>query len=126
MEGEGGVCSKGMWRVLGGAPMQICDFSLIASWLSLDLYVGVGDFLRVCCVLLGHLSVGLLLGDCFCEIITCHYCFFCMYYFNVVHVLFYVMRNSANCDIKIGNVNIKMKFEKDGCQNASFQNMFHD
>ena len=27
-----------------------------------------------------------------------HYCFFCMYYFNVVHV-FYIMRNSPSCDI---------------------------
>ena len=95
----GWECSKGMWQVLGGTPMWICDFSLIASWLSLGLHVGVDDFLRVCCVLLGHLSVGLLLGDCFCEIITCHYCFFCMDYFNVVHVLFYVTRNSPDCDI---------------------------
>ena len=35
------------------------------------------------------------LGDCFCRIISCHYCFFCMYYFNVIHV-FYAMRNSPS------------------------------
>ena len=41
-------------------------------------------------------SFGLLyLGDCFCAIITCHYCFFCVYFFNVVHV-FCVMKNSSN------------------------------
>ena len=78
--------------------MENCDFSVIASWLSRDFHVGVGVFLRVCSVLLGHLSVGLLSGDCFREIVTCHYCFFCVYYFNVVRV-FYVMRNSPNCDI---------------------------
>ena len=32
--------------------MQTCDFSIIASWLLLDLHVDVGAFLRVCCVLL--------------------------------------------------------------------------
>ena len=55
-------------------------------------------FLQVWCVLLGHLSIGLFLVDCFCDIITCHYCFFCLYYFNVLHV-FCAMRNSPNCDI---------------------------
>ena len=40
--------------------MGTCDFSVIASWLSLDLHVGVGVSLRVCSVLLRHLSV-----DCF-------------------------------------------------------------
>ena len=78
--------------------METSDFSVIVSWLSLDFHVGVGVFLRVCCILLRYLSIGLRLGDCFCEIITCHYCFFCVYYFNVVHV-FYVMRNSPNGDI---------------------------
>ena len=78
--------------------MGTCDYSVIASWLSLDLHVGVGVSLRVCSVLLGHLSVGLLFGDCFCDIITCHYCFFCVYYFNVVHV-FSILVNSLNCDI---------------------------
>ena len=93
------------------------------------------------------------LGDCFWEVITFHYCFFFVYYFNVVHV-FCVMRNSPDCDTfyciiilkaiclilwKLKNWNmihkktlcrscryLKMKFEKDRCQNASFQNMFHD
>ena len=78
--------------------MKTCDFRVIASWLSLDFHVGVGVFLRVRCVRLGHVFVGLLSGDCFCEIITCHYCFFCVYYFNVFH-MFYVTRNSPNCDI---------------------------
>ena len=78
--------------------VETSDFSVIASWLSLNFHVDVGVFLRVCCTLLGHLSIGLRLGDCFCEIITCHYSFFCVYYFNVVHV-FYVMRNSPNGDI---------------------------
>ena len=58
----------------------------------------IGVFLQLRCILLEQLSIGLLLGDCFCKIITCHYCFFCMQYFNVVHV-FYVMRNSSSCDI---------------------------
>ena len=40
--------------------MGTCDFSVIASWLSLDLHVGVSASLRVCSVLLRHLSV-----DCF-------------------------------------------------------------
>ena len=83
---------------LGRAPMQTCNFSIITSWLSLDSCVSVGVFLRVCSVLLEHRSVGLLLGDCFCKIITCHYCFFCMYSFNVVHG-FYVMKNKPSCDI---------------------------
>ena len=78
--------------------METSDFSVIASWLSLDFQVGVGVFLQVCCIFLGHFSIGLRLGDCFCEIIICHCCFFCVYYFNVVHV-FYVMRNSPNGDI---------------------------
>ena len=78
--------------------MQTCDFSIIASWLLLDLHVGEGTLLRLCCVLLEHLSIWMLLGDCFCKIIICLYCFFCMYYFNVVHV-FYIMRNSPSCDI---------------------------
>ena len=82
-------------------PMQTCDFSIITSWLSLDLYISVGVFLRVCSVRLEHLSVGLLLGDSFCKIITCHYCFFCKYYFNVVHG-FYVIKNSSNCDVFYG------------------------
>ena len=92
-------CFKGVPQAMGVAPMQICDFSVIASWLSLDLRVGVGDLLRVCRVPLGHLFVGLLLGDCFCKIISCHYCSFYMYYFSVVLALFYVMRNSPNCDV---------------------------
>ena len=86
----------------GRAPLGTCKFIVFASWLSLDLHVGVGVSLRVCSVLLQHLSVGLLLGDCFCDIITCHYCFFCVYYFNVVHV-FCVMRKSPNCDILLYN-----------------------
>ena len=69
--------------------MQTCDFSIIASWLSLDLQVGVGVFLQLCSVLLKRLSLGLLLGDCFFKIIICHYCLFYMYYFNVVHVFVY-------------------------------------
>ena len=40
----------------------------------------------------------LYLADCFCDIITFHYCFFCVNFFNVVHV-FCVMRNSFNGDI---------------------------
>ena len=90
-----GECSKDIQWILGRAPMQTCDFSIIASRLLLDLQVGVGPFLRVCCVLLEHLSVWMLLGDCLCKITIC-LCFFCMYYFNVVHV-FYVM-NSPSCD----------------------------
>ena len=42
-------------------------------------------------------TVGLLLSDYFCDI-TCHYCFFFVYYFNDVHV-FCVMRNSPSCGI---------------------------
>ena len=53
--------------------MGTCDFSVIASWLSLDWHVSVGVSLRVCSVLLSHLSV-----DCF---------------------LFCVIWNSPNCDI---------------------------
>ena len=93
-----GVEEGGALKVCGGLRGGSSDSSVIASWLSLDLHVGVAVFLWVCFVLLGHLSVGLLSGDCFCEIITCRYCFFCMYYFNFLHV-FYVMRNSPNCDI---------------------------
>ena len=37
--------------------MGTCDFSVIASSVSLDLHVGVGVALRVCSVFLGHLSV---------------------------------------------------------------------
>ena len=37
--------------------MGTCDFSVIVSWLSLYLHVGVGVFLRVSSVLSGHLSV---------------------------------------------------------------------
>ena len=40
--------------------MGTCDFSVIASWLSLDLHVGVGISLRMCSVLFRHLSI-----DCF-------------------------------------------------------------
>ena len=58
-------CSEGMWWILGRAPMQTCDFSVNASWFSLNSHVSVGVFLRVCCVLLEHVSVGLLLGDCY-------------------------------------------------------------
>ena len=40
--------------------------------------------------------------ECFCLTasvkLLCLYCFFCMYYFNVVHV-FYVMKNSPSCEI---------------------------
>ena len=90
--------SKGMQWILGRAPIQTCDFSIIASWLFLDLHVGAGVFLRVCCVLLKHLPFWMLSGDCFCKIIICYYCFFWMYYFCVVYV-FYVMRNSPSCDI---------------------------
>ena len=97
--------------------MKTCDFSVIASWLSLDFHVGVGVFLRVRCVILGHLSVGLLLGDCFCEIITCHYCFFCVYYFNVVQV-FYVTRNSPNCDILLYN-----NIESNLCNTVKIENL---
>ena len=75
-----------------------CNFSAIASWLSLDLHVSVGVSLRMCSVLFRHLSIDCFLGDCFCDIITCHYCFFFVYFFNVVHV-FCVMRNSSNGDI---------------------------
>ena len=78
--------------------MGTSGFSVIASWLSLDLHVGLGVYLRVCSVPWGHLSVGLPLGDCSCDIITCHYCFLCVHYFNVVH-LFCVTRNSPNCNI---------------------------
>ena len=49
--------------------MGTCDFGVIASWLSLDLHVSVGVSL----------------------------CFFCVYFFNVVHV-FCVMWNSPNGD----------------------------
>ena len=56
-----GRCSKGMRK----DAIQTCDFSIIASRLSLDLHADVGVFLRACCVLLEHLLVGLLLGDCF-------------------------------------------------------------
>ena len=87
-----------LWRVVQRYAVEACDFSVIASWLLLDLLVVAGVFLRVWCVLLGHLSIGLFLVDCFCDIITCHYCFFCLYYFNVLHV-FCAMRNSPNCDI---------------------------
>ena len=78
--------------------MRSCNFTFIASWLSLDLHVGMGVSLQVCSVLLGNLFVGLLLGDWFCDIITCHYCFFGVYYFNDLQV-FCVIRNSRNCDI---------------------------
>ena len=78
--------------------MGTCDFSVIVSWLLLDLHVSVGVSLRVFSVLLEYLSVGLLLNDFFCDIVTCHYCFFCVYYFKVAHV-FSVMVNSPNCDI---------------------------
>ena len=81
--------------------METCDFSVIASWLSCDFHVDMGVFLQVCSIILEHLSVGLLLGGCFHEIITSH-CFFCVYYFNVVHV-FCVMRKSPNCDILLYN-----------------------
>ena len=40
--------------------MGTCDFSVIATWLSLNLQNDVVVSLRVCSVLLGHLSV-----DCF-------------------------------------------------------------
>ena len=40
--------------------MGTLDFSVIASWLSLDLHVGVGVSPRVCSVHMSHLSV-----DCF-------------------------------------------------------------
>ena len=40
--------------------MGTFNFSVIASWLSLDLPVGVGVSLRVCSVHMRHLSV-----DCF-------------------------------------------------------------
>ena len=96
----GGVCAgcyKSMQWILGRASMQTCDFSIIASWLLLDLHVSAGVFLQVCCVLLGYLSVSML-RYCFCKIIIYHYCLFCMYYFNVVQV-FHVMRNSPSCDI---------------------------
>ena len=78
--------------------MGTCDFSVIVSWLLLDLHVSVGVSLRVFSVLLEYLSVGLLLNDFFCDIVTCHYCFFCVYYFKVVH-MFSIMVNSPNCDI---------------------------
>ena len=78
--------------------MQTCHFYIIVSWLWLYSHVSVGVFLRACSVLLQHLFFGLLSGDYLCKIIICHYCFFCMYYFNVVHV-FYVMRDSPTCDI---------------------------
>ena len=70
--------SRGMRWITGRVPMEACDFSVMACWLLLDLHVGVGIFLQVCCVLLKHFSVRLLLGDCFCDIITCHYCSFCV------------------------------------------------
>ena len=50
------------------------------------------------CVPLEHLSVGFLLGDCLFEIIICHYSFFRVYYFDVVHVL-YVISDSLSCNI---------------------------
>ena len=40
----------------------------------------------------------LFLCDCFCDIITCRYCFFYVYFFNVVHV-FCVTRNNPNGNI---------------------------
>ena len=72
--------------------MGTCGFIVVVIFT-----VGVDVSLRVCSVLLGIFFVGMLLGDCFRDIITCH-CFFCVYYFNVVHV-FSVIRNSPNCDI---------------------------
>ena len=53
----------------GRALMETCDFSVITSWRSLDLHVSVGVFLRVYCVLFGHLSVGLLLVTTFVELL---------------------------------------------------------
>ena len=41
--------------------MGTCDFSVIASWLLLDLHDGVGVSLRICSVLFRHLFV-----YCFC------------------------------------------------------------
>ena len=75
--------------------MGTCDFNVVAYWLSQDLQVDVGvDVLRTF-----QASFRLLyLGDCFFDIITCHYCFFCAYFFNAVHV-FCVIRNSSNGDI---------------------------
>ena len=85
--------TEGMWSILCRAPMKMCDFSIIASWLWLNSQARV-----VYCVAFYYLSVGLLLGDSLFEIIICHYCFFRMCYFNVVHV-FYVMSNSLTCNI---------------------------
>ena len=61
-----GGCSEGMQWILGEAPMQTYDFRVVASRFWLNSNVSVGVFLRVCCVPLEHLSVGLRLGDCFC------------------------------------------------------------
>ena len=85
--------TEGMWSILCRAPMKMCDYSIIASWLWLNSQARV-----VYCVAFYYLSVGLLLGDSLFEIIICHYCFFRMCYFNVVHV-FYVMSNSLTCNI---------------------------
>ena len=94
----GGGCSRDVQSIPGRVPMGTCDFSVIVSWLLLDLHVSVGVSLRVFSVLLEYLSVGLLLNDFFCDNVTCHYCFFCVYYFKVVH-MFSIMVNSPNCDI---------------------------
>ena len=77
--------------------MGTSNFSVIASWLSLDLHVGVGVSLRVCSVLLRHLSVDYFWVTA-SVILLLVIIFFCVYYFNAAHV-FCIMWNSPNCDI---------------------------
>ena len=81
-------CPRDMRWISGRASMEACDFSVIASWLSLDLLVGVSIF----CSCAPYFWCMFPL-DCFWVTASCHYCFFCVYHFNVVHV-FRVMRNS--------------------------------
>ena len=76
--------------------MGTYDFSVIASWLSLDLHVGVGVSLLMCSVLFRHLSV-----DCLWVTASVIFSLVSIVSFvctSFVHV-FCVMRNSPNCDV---------------------------
>ena len=80
--------------------MGTCDFSVIASWLSLDLHIGMGVSLPVCSLLLRHLSI-----DCFwltasvILLLVIIVSFACT---TLLLFMFCVMRNSPNCDIFYG------------------------
>ena len=137
-----GECSEGMQWILGGAPVQMCDFNKVAFHLWLNLQCSVVVFPDVCCILLEHLSVGLLLDDCFCEklvIIVSFICvtlrlFMCLTYWGIVPVVifFYCIKILKQLICYCKNLNMiykktfyrlcryKIKFEKDISRNASF------